>query len=98
MPRINGRVIRPATLAERRLLLSLGTPALRVPRGTNPYVVARRLGRAARGESPDLLFVQDVAAGRNRPRPPRPRPQPDNLEPKKNGSAPVNHAESGRPA
>jgi hypothetical protein len=74
MPRINGRTIRPSTLAERRLLLSLGTPTLRVPRQHNPYIVARRLARAARGDSPDVLFVRDVVSN-HKPRPPRPSPR-----------------------
>jgi hypothetical protein len=44
----SGRLVRPSNLAERRLLLSLGIVVLRVPRRTNPYLVARRLERAAR--------------------------------------------------
>jgi len=71
MPRITGRTIRPSTLSERRILLSLGTPALRVARRHNVYVVARKLARAARGVSPDLLFVRDVVSHK----PPRPKPE-----------------------
>ena len=37
--RINGRTLRPSTLAERRIMFSLGIPSIRVPRGTNPFVV-----------------------------------------------------------
>lgn len=56
----HGRTLRPSNLAERRLLLSsLGTNAIRVPRSVNPYVLARRLERAAKGH-PDVLFVSDV--------------------------------------
>ena len=59
--RIQGRTLRPSNLAERRLLLSsLGTQALRVPRSANPYLIARRLERAAKGNHPDILFVSDV--------------------------------------
>ncbi len=58
--RIQGRTLRPSNLAERRLLLSLGSPALRVPRAANPYLIARRLERAARGNNRDVLFVCDV--------------------------------------
>ena len=58
--RVNGRILRPSTLAERRLLMSLGSPALRVPRTANPYLVARRLERAAKDNNPDILFVRDV--------------------------------------
>jgi hypothetical protein len=62
--RINGRTLRPSTLAERRLLLSLGTDVLRVPRDMNPFTVARRLGRAARGQSPDHDFARELAANK----------------------------------
>ena len=53
--RITGRTIHASNLAERRLLLSLGSPALRVPRAANPYLLARRLERAARGDNPDVF-------------------------------------------
>jgi hypothetical protein len=82
MPRVTGRVIRPATLAERRLMLSLGTPCIRVGRQHNPFIVSRRLARAARGDSPDVLFLRDVATGKRKPRPPKPSPHPDTPEPK----------------
>ena len=59
-----GRLIRPSNLAERRLLLSLGIVVLRVPRGTNPYVVARRLERAARRDSEDLVSLRDLVRRR----------------------------------
>jgi len=55
-----GRLIRPSNLAERRLLLSLGIVVLRVPRVTNPYVIARRLERAARRDSEDLVLLRDL--------------------------------------
>jgi hypothetical protein len=56
----SGRLIRPSNLAERRLLLSLGMVVLRVPRGTNPYVIARRLERAARRDSEDLVLLREL--------------------------------------
>jgi len=59
--RIQGRTLRPSNLAERRLLLSsLGTQALRVPRTANPYLLARRIERAAKGNNPDVIFVRDA--------------------------------------
>ena len=59
--RIQGRTLRPSTLVERRLLLSsFGTSDLRCPRSANPYLIARRLERAAKGNHPDILFVSDV--------------------------------------
>lgn len=57
--RINGRILRPATLAERRLLLSLGSPFLKVPRHLNPFILARRLRRAAR-EGTSVLALLDA--------------------------------------
>jgi hypothetical protein len=60
----NGRLIRPSNLAERRLLLSLGLVVLQVPRGTNPYVIARRLERAARRDCEDLVLLRDLVRRR----------------------------------
>lgn len=57
----SGRLIRPSNLAERRLLLSLGIVVLRVPRGTNPYVIARRLERAARQQGADVALLRLLA-------------------------------------
>ena len=75
--RINGRTLRPSNLAERRVLLALGEPIFRVPRGVNPYIVARKLARAAR-DNADLLFVRDIQSGKRRhPKPPPPRPSPE---------------------
>ena len=58
--RINGRTLRPSTLAERRLMHALGVEQIRVGRRYNPYVVARRFARAARMQTPDHLFVREV--------------------------------------
>lgn len=60
--RVNGRTLRYSTLAERRLMLSLGIDALHVPRKLNPYSVARKLRRAASGQSGDLLFVHELVS------------------------------------
>jgi hypothetical protein len=62
-----GRLIRASNLAERRLLLSIGIVVLRVPRGTNPYVVARRLERAARQEGDDIARLRELAVAPIRP-------------------------------
>lgn len=87
--RIIGRILRPSTLAERRLLLSIGQPTVRVPRGVNPYLLARRLSRAAR-ESQDVLFAREILAGRrHKPRPPGPSPEPDHDQVDHGGAAPA---------
>lgn len=80
---VTGRTIRARTLAERRLLLSkFGQPTLRVPRGTNPFLVARKLSRVANGESAELLFVREALTRRRpRPSPPTPSPEVDRPEP-----------------
>jgi hypothetical protein len=39
--RVNGRLLRPSTLAERRVLIALGIDSIRVPRHENPFRVAR---------------------------------------------------------
>ena len=81
--RINGRTLRPTTLSERRLLLSLGLPELKVSRKHNPYIVARRLARAARGQTPDHEFLHKVARmiPPFPPPPVEPFPGPDHSEP-----------------
>jgi hypothetical protein len=66
--RITGRLLRPSTLAERRFLLSLGIPALRVPRRINPYAIARRLQRAIAGRTDDLLAVRELVMPRAKAR------------------------------
>ncbi len=74
--RIHGRRLYPSSLSERRALFALGgNPTLRVPRGTNPYMVSRKVVRAARNS--DLLLVRDVLARKRKPKPPEPRPSPD---------------------
>ncbi len=75
--RINGRLLRPSTLAERRLLISLGTDALRVPRNMNPFTVARRFRRAAKGITPDHDFARDLAAKMKKKPGDIPGPSPD---------------------
>ena len=58
--RICGRVLRPSTLAERRLFLGhLGTDTIRVPRSLNPYAVARRVRRLVMNA--ELAFIYDLA-------------------------------------
>lgn len=79
MPRIIGRKIYPSTLAERRVLLGFGVDCLRVPRTTNPFIVARRLRRAAH-TSPDLLMLSDVVA-KSRRAFAQPAPTPECAEP-----------------
>jgi hypothetical protein len=64
--RVNGRTLRPSTLAERRLLLSLGTDSVRVPRHLNPFAAARRLRRAAQCPCPDHEFARSLVQGRKR--------------------------------
>jgi hypothetical protein len=63
MPRIQGRTIRPSTLSERRVLLSLGVDSvlgMRVPRSKNPYQVARVIKRLADGINPDAALLRKI--------------------------------------
>ncbi len=55
--RINGRLLRYSTLAERRFMLgTLGVHEIRVPRSQNPYALARRLRRLVeKNESVDFF-------------------------------------------
>jgi hypothetical protein len=52
--RIQGRLLRPSTLAERRILKALGTDVLRVPRKLNPFAVARHIRKLAVGTGGNL--------------------------------------------
>lgn len=61
--RIHGRVLRPATLAERRLLLSLGLPFVKVGRRHNPFMVARKVRRAATNREPLYELRMLLGAG-----------------------------------
>ncbi|HXK16724.1 MAG TPA: hypothetical protein VNG33_02885 [Polyangiaceae bacterium] len=60
--RVLGRRIYPTTLAERRVLLSLGAYPLYVPRGVSPYLVARKIARVAQGQAADLVMLREVLA------------------------------------
>ncbi len=81
--RIKGRRLYPDNLAERRTLGSLGELPLVCPRNVNPYVVKRRLERAA-NRNPDVLHVRELL--RRAWPTPRPSPEPDHTEPA-NGEA-----------
>lgn len=60
----SGRLLRPSTLAERRLLLGhFGMSALRIPRKYNIFNVARRLERYVK-KNADLAFVQAMVKQR----------------------------------
>lgn len=75
--RICGRLLRPSTLAERRLLLGyFGASAVRVPRSQNIFAVARRIERYLN----DVVFFKKLAAPRRRPVPPI-APDMDSPEP-----------------
>jgi hypothetical protein len=64
--RIQGRTLHPATLAERRVLKSLGHDMLRVRRGINPFVIARQIHKIALGLGGDLPALRTLL-GKNRP-------------------------------
>jgi hypothetical protein len=77
--RICGRVLRPSTLAERRLLLGqLGTNSIRVPRSQNIFAIARRIERYLK-KNDDVVFLKKLAAPK-RSVPPIP-PDVDSPEP-----------------
>lgn len=64
--RINGRLLRPSSLAERRCMLSLGlSTTFRCPRSINPYALARKLRRLAQSNSTDADYMRQLARKRN---------------------------------
>ena len=61
--RINGRLLRPSSLAERRTMLQLGlTTAFRCPRSENPFSLARKVRRLAENKSADADHLRRLAA------------------------------------
>jgi hypothetical protein len=68
--KINGRILRPASLAERRVLKTLGFDFLRVPRRLNPFAVARHVKRLASGHGGDMPALKAMLAKRMPPVPP----------------------------
>lgn len=66
--RINGRLLRPSSLAERRIMLSLGlTTTFRCPRSENPYAFARRLRRLAEGKNTDAEYIRRIRLQKSPP-------------------------------
>ena len=61
--RIQGRILRPSNLAERRVLKALGVDELRVGRKHNPFAVARhirKIGAGTGGNLPELRAMFGV--------------------------------------
>ncbi len=84
--RIQGRTLRASNLAERRLLLSLGVDHLnfRVPRRLNPFAVARKVARCAKGGD-DLGALKAMLTKKSPAIPPElpdstPEPRTDDVE------------------
>lgn len=78
--RICGRLLRPSTLAERRLLLRhFGTSAVRIPRSHNIFAVARRVERYL-NKNDDVVFLKKLGSVGRRCVPPV-TPDVDSPEP-----------------
>ena len=78
--RVCGRLLRPSTLAERRLLLGqFGTEGIRVPRSLNPYAVARKVRRLVMNA--ELAYLHDLARRTKRNNTPPVSPDVDLPEP-----------------
>lgn len=79
--RIKGRLLLPATLAQRRFLLgTLGVEALRVPRSQNAFAVARRLRRLVE-RCDDVTFFKNLVRRAKKNVPLVPSPDVDMPEP-----------------
>jgi hypothetical protein len=86
--RIQGRRLYPSTLAERRVMMRLAGVPLYAPRKVSPYLLARRVERAARAEQADVSFVREVLERRKPRRAPSPTTQVESVE-TADGSRPV---------
>lgn len=62
--RLQGRVLRPGDLRERRFFMSLGVDHVRVARGVNPFTVLRKIQRLVRDSERQMLAIRDLAHGR----------------------------------
>jgi hypothetical protein len=60
--RIQGRLLRPSNLAERRVLKTLGVDQVRVPRKQNPFAVARHIKKLAMGTGGNLPELRAMLA------------------------------------
>lgn len=72
--RINGRTLRPSTPTERRLLKSLGSEALHVPRRENPFRVARKIEQLASKIDQELSSLRRLTRSHLKPHEPQPSP------------------------
>lgn len=72
--RINGRTLRPSTPTERRLLKSLGSEALHIPRRENPFRVARKIEQLASKIDQELIALRRLTQSHLKPREPQPSP------------------------
>jgi hypothetical protein len=77
--RVNGRLLRPSSLAERRIFIALGIDSvlgLRVPRNENPFALARRFRRLALAQSEDMQVLKGIVQ-KNKQLVPHPSPEVD---------------------
>lgn len=66
--RIQGRILRPQNLAERRVLKSLGVDFIRCPRRHNPFAIARLIRRTSFGGG-DMPKLRTMLKPRSTPTP-----------------------------
>lgn len=67
--RVNGRILRPSNLAERRILKGFGLDFLHIPRSHNPFAVARQIQRLASGGVGELRIIKEIIVEEGRLRP-----------------------------
>jgi hypothetical protein len=75
--RIQGRVLRPATLAERRLLKTFGLDHVRCSRRTNPFALGRLIRRISLGGGDMPRLQKMLRRPTPLPAPPPPCQHPD---------------------
>jgi hypothetical protein len=76
MARVNGRLLRPSNLDERRVFKHLGVDFIHVSRGRNPFAVARMLSRLAKSNSAELSIIREILEDDRVRRPLLPIPDP----------------------
>lgn len=79
--RIQGRLLRPSNLAERRVLKTLGIDFIRCRRSLNPFAVARAVKKVASGRGGDLPWLKRLLAPRPFVPPPIDLPDSQSTQP-----------------
>ena len=75
--KINGRTLRASNADEHHLLRLVGVESLHIPRGENPFRVARKIEQLVKRQREEMAFLHRLARTNHHPREPQPSPGAD---------------------